>query len=51
MVIVCELAEVDPAEQAELLYVAFSRARDYLAVVGLANLERLAAIHASDARA
>ncbi|TMB99966.1 MAG: nerd domain protein [Chloroflexi bacterium] len=42
VVIVSELSDVDPAEQAELLYVAFSRARDYLIVVGLRNLERLA---------
>ena len=34
-VIVTELEEIDPAERAELLYVAFSRARQYLAVSGL----------------
>ncbi len=43
VVIVCELGGVDPAADAELLYVAFSRARSLLAVVGLKNLERLAA--------
>jgi UvrD-like helicase C-terminal domain/Nuclease-related domain/AAA ATPase domain len=34
-VIVCELQGVDATEKTELLYVAFSRAREYLAVVGL----------------
>jgi hypothetical protein len=35
VVIVVELSRMNPAEQAELLYVAFSRARQYLAVEGL----------------
>ena len=35
VVIVCELEEVDLHEDAELLYVAFSRARGHLAVAGL----------------
>jgi hypothetical protein len=35
VVIVCELGSLDPEEEANLLYVAFSRAREYLAVVGL----------------
>jgi ATP:corrinoid adenosyltransferase len=35
VVVVCELEEVDLHEDAELLYVAFSRARAHLAVAGL----------------
>lgn len=35
VIIVTELEEIDPSERAELLYVAFSRARQYLAVSGL----------------
>lgn len=35
VVIVTELDEIDPAERSELLYVAFSRARQYLVVSGL----------------
>jgi hypothetical protein len=35
VVIVCELQGVDPDEETELLYVAFSRARSHLIVVGL----------------
>jgi hypothetical protein len=35
VIIVCELQDVDLQEQRELLYVAFSRAREYLVVVGL----------------
>jgi ATP-dependent exoDNAse (exonuclease V) beta subunit len=37
VVIVCELQGVDPAEETELLYVAFSRARSHLIVVGLGD--------------
>jgi hypothetical protein len=35
VIIVCELQGVDPEEETELLYVAFSRARSHLIVVGL----------------
>lgn len=35
VVIVCEIGDVDPEEEAHLLYVAFSRAREVLVVVGL----------------
>jgi superfamily I DNA/RNA helicase len=35
VVIVCELQDVDPEDETELLYVAFSRARTHLIVVGL----------------
>ena len=41
VVIVCELKDVDLDEQKELLYVAFSRAREYLVVVNLGT-EKLA---------
>jgi hypothetical protein len=34
-VIVCELGDIDPQDEAHLLYVAFSRAREYLVVAGL----------------
>jgi hypothetical protein len=37
IVIVCELQGVDPGEETELLYVAFSRARSHLIVVGLGH--------------
>ena len=46
VVIVTELADVSPAEKSELLYVAFSRARQYLAVLGL-DLDAVAAMQAS----
>jgi superfamily I DNA/RNA helicase len=35
VVIVCEIGDVDPEEEASLLYVAFSRAREVLVVAGL----------------
>ena len=35
VVIVCELGDIYPEEEAHLLYVAFSRAREYLVVAGL----------------
>jgi superfamily I DNA/RNA helicase len=38
VVIVCELQGVDVVTDVELLYVAFSRAREYLVVVGAGNL-------------
>ncbi len=38
VVIVCELRGVNATDDLELLYVAFSRARDYLVVVGADNL-------------
>jgi hypothetical protein len=38
VVIVCGLDDPDPLEQAKLLYVAFSRARSYLVVVGWKGL-------------
>jgi ATP-dependent exoDNAse (exonuclease V) beta subunit len=41
VVIVSELEGIDPVEQQELLYVAFSRARQHLIVAGLDGLDRL----------
>jgi predicted ATPase len=38
VVVACELEEVDPLDDPELLYVAFSRAREYLVVAGLKGL-------------
>lgn len=38
VVIVCELEGVDPESEAELLYVAFSRAREHLVVAGADRL-------------
>jgi superfamily I DNA/RNA helicase len=39
VVIVCGLDNPSPMEEKELLYVAFSRARSYLAVVGWKGLQ------------